>query len=127
MFSIVYFSKNFKIWLHFLSKSFVNCPMLFMRYKFPVRLSFAMTTNKAQRQTLKTVGMNLLRRLFSHSQLYVELSRMRDRDGLRVLLPFYEETENSGDPVESRPSTPVFWTHFYILDPIFKSTDQNLF
>ena len=76
-----------------------SCPVPFMRYQFPVRPSFAMTANKAQGQTLKTVGVSLLRSFFSHGQLYVALSRVRDRDGLRVLLPFHEETENSGDPV----------------------------
>jgi replication factor A1 len=40
-----------------------------------------MTINKAQRQTMKTVGIYLLKPIFTHGQLYVALSRaMRVND-----------------------------------------------
>ena len=46
-----------------------------------------MTINKAQGQTLRTVGVDLRSPVFSHGQLYVALSRVIDVRQLRVLLP----------------------------------------
>jgi len=54
-----------------------NLPFSFKRLQFPVRLAFAMTVNKAQGQTLDTVGLYLTKPLFAHGQLYVALSRTR--------------------------------------------------
>ncbi|XP_057720223.1 uncharacterized protein LOC130934697 [Arachis stenosperma] len=61
-------------------------PFKFQRRQFPVSLSFAMTINKSQGQTLSTVGLFLHRPVFSHGQLYVALSRVRNRNGLKILL-----------------------------------------
>ncbi|XP_025678806.1 uncharacterized protein [Arachis hypogaea] len=61
-------------------------PFKFQRRQFPVSLSFAMTINKSQGQTLSTVGLFLRRPVFSHGQLYVALSRVRNRNGLKILL-----------------------------------------
>uniref|UniRef100_A0A453IEU6 DNA helicase Pif1-like 2B domain-containing protein n=1 Tax=Aegilops tauschii subsp. strangulata TaxID=200361 RepID=A0A453IEU6_AEGTS len=46
-------------------------PFKFKRKQFPVRLSFAMTINKAQGQTIPIVGVYLPNPVFSHGQLYV--------------------------------------------------------
>ncbi|XP_021730839.1 ATP-dependent DNA helicase PIF6-like [Chenopodium quinoa] len=46
----------------------------FQRKQFPLKLSFAMTINKAQGQTLSQVVAFLPRSCFSHGQLYVALS-----------------------------------------------------
>ena len=46
-----------------------------IRREFPIRLSFALTINKAQGQTIPTVGIYLPNHIFSHDQLYVALSR----------------------------------------------------
>ncbi|XP_062186720.1 uncharacterized protein LOC133890331 [Phragmites australis] len=49
-------------------------PFKFNRNQFPIRVSFAMTINKAQGQTVPHVGIYLPNPVFSHGQLYVALS-----------------------------------------------------
>ncbi|XP_056695007.1 uncharacterized protein [Spinacia oleracea] len=44
-------------------------PILFQRKKFPIKLSFAMTINKSQGQTLSQVAIYLPRPCFSHGKL----------------------------------------------------------
>ncbi|XP_016173712.1 ATP-dependent DNA helicase PIF1-like [Arachis ipaensis] len=61
-------------------------PFKFQRRQFPVSLSFAMTINKSQGQTLSTVGLFLRRPVFCHGQLYVAVFRVRNRNGLKILL-----------------------------------------
>lgn len=58
-------------------------PFQFKRKQFPIRLSFAMTINKAQGQTIPTVGIFLPQPVFSHGQLYVALSRATAREHVR--------------------------------------------
>ena len=57
------------------------------RRQFPIRLCFAMTINKSQGQTLRTVGLDLRCPVFTHGQLYVALSRATNVANLTVLLP----------------------------------------
>ncbi|XP_057760443.1 uncharacterized protein LOC130980819 [Arachis stenosperma] len=61
-------------------------PFKFQRRQFSISLSFAMTINKSQGQTLSTVGLFLRRPVFCHGQLYVALSQVRNRNGLKILL-----------------------------------------
>ncbi|XP_067945211.1 ATP-dependent DNA helicase PIF1-like [Watersipora subatra] len=70
-----------------------NVPFQFKRIQFPVRLSFVLTINKSQGQTLKTVGIHLLTPCFSHGQLYVALPRVGSKNGLYILSPF-SQTKN---------------------------------
>ena len=60
-------------------------PFQFKRKQFPIRLSFAMTVNKAQGQTIPNVGVYLPEPVFSHGQLYVALSRATARSNIKIL------------------------------------------
>ncbi|XP_029348311.1 ATP-dependent DNA helicase PIF1-like [Acyrthosiphon pisum] len=55
-----------------------DLPFQMKRIQLPVRLSFAMTINKSQGQTFDRVGLLLPSPAFSHGQLYVAFSRVRD-------------------------------------------------
>lgn len=61
-------------------------PFKMQRRQFPIQLSFAMTINKSQGQSLRKVGLCLTRPVFTHGQLYVALSRVRSIDGLKIVL-----------------------------------------
>ncbi|KAL3073431.1 hypothetical protein niasHT_038569 [Heterodera trifolii] len=55
------------------------------RIQYPLRPGSVMTINKSQGQTLARVGVLLdTSQCFSHGQLYVALSRVRDSDNIRV-------------------------------------------
>jgi hypothetical protein len=77
-------------------------PFKIKRQQFPVRVSYAMTINKSQGQTLNTVGVYLPNPVFSHGQLYVAFSRVTSPEGLRVLI------ENSSDGYENQTHNVVF-------------------
>ena len=64
-----------------------DLPFRFKRLQFPLRLSFAMSINKAQGQTLSVVGLQLEEPCFSHGQLYVGCSRTGNPDNLFIHTP----------------------------------------
>ena len=61
-------------------------PFIMTRKQFPVRLCFAITSNKSQGQTLEKVGIFLDSPFFSHGQYYVAQSRVGSSDALRILV-----------------------------------------
>jgi ATP-dependent DNA helicase PIF1 len=63
-----------------------NMPFTLRRRQYPIRAAFAMTVNKSQGQTLKMVGIYLPKSVFSHGQLYVAMSRVGSKEGVRVLV-----------------------------------------
>ncbi|GFR79208.1 ATP-dependent DNA helicase pif1 [Elysia marginata] len=62
-------------------------PFSMRRKQFPVKPAFAVTSNKAQGQTLKAVGVYLQEPFFSHGQLYVALSRVGNKDNIKIYAP----------------------------------------
>ena len=60
-------------------------PFTLRRKQFPIKPAFAITANKAQGQTLSTVGLYLGTEFFSHGQLYVALSRTGDPNNIKIL------------------------------------------
>ena len=69
-----------------LTPSDTDLPFTFRRKQIPVNLAYAMTINKSQGQTLDRVGLFLDRPCFSHGQLYVGMSRVTSRDGLKIFI-----------------------------------------
>ncbi|KAI9125759.1 hypothetical protein K1719_003177 [Acacia pycnantha] len=56
------------------------------RRQFPIIISFAMTINKSQGQSLSNAGLYLPSPIFSHGQLYVVMSRVKNFSGLEILI-----------------------------------------
>ncbi|KAL3025163.1 hypothetical protein AAZX31_04G165700 [Glycine max] len=61
-------------------------PFKLIRRQFPFIISFAMTINKSQGQSLAHVGLYLRNPIFCHGQLYVALSRVQSKKGLCILI-----------------------------------------
>ncbi|CEP13965.1 hypothetical protein, partial, partial [Parasitella parasitica] len=85
-------------------------PYDFARVQFPVRLAFAMTINKAQGQTLDSIGLYLPSHVFGHGQLYVAMSRVRTPSSIKLLI----EPE-----ISQIPGRNGFYTHNIVFEEVF--------
>lgn len=54
--------------------------------QFHIIISYAMTINKTQGQFLDRVGLHLPQPVFSHGQLYVAMSIVKRKEGLKILI-----------------------------------------
>jgi ATP-dependent DNA helicase PIF1 len=77
-----------KVFLHRINliPSDANVLVAFQRRQFPLCVCFAMSINKSQGQTLGHVGLYLPKPVFTHGQLYVAVSHVRTRSGLKILI-----------------------------------------
>ena len=55
-------------------------------HQFPIKICYSMTINKSQGQTLSNVGLYLKKKVFTHGQLYVAISRVTEKKGLKILI-----------------------------------------
>ncbi|XP_010480985.1 PREDICTED: ATP-dependent DNA helicase PIF1-like [Camelina sativa] len=77
-------------------------PFKMRRRQFPINVAFAITINKSQGQSLSNVGLYFPRPVFSHGQLYVAMSRVSSKSGLKILI-----TDPKGKP-EKKTRNVVF-------------------
>jgi hypothetical protein len=61
-------------------------PFTLHRRQFPIRISYAMTINKSQGQTLAAVGLYLKTPVLTHGQFYVAVSRVTSKNALKILV-----------------------------------------
>ncbi|OMO79395.1 hypothetical protein CCACVL1_13702 [Corchorus capsularis] len=79
-----------------------NLPFTMTRKQFPIRLSFALTINKSQGQTIPNVGIYLPNHVFSHGQLYVALSRGTSQSTTKVFFRVDAYFTSQKDQVNSQ-------------------------
>nr|XP_025603131.1 uncharacterized protein LOC112695132 [Arachis hypogaea]XP_025630251.1 uncharacterized protein LOC112723204 [Arachis hypogaea]XP_025674055.1 uncharacterized protein LOC112773204 [Arachis hypogaea]XP_025674064.1 uncharacterized protein LOC112773214 [Arachis hypogaea] len=77
-----------------LTPSDVRLPFKFQRRQYPLILSYAMTINKSQGQSLNQVGLLLKHPVFTHGQLYVAVSRVTSKNGLKIVIS-HDDSNNS--------------------------------
>ncbi|GFX90707.1 ATP-dependent DNA helicase [Trichonephila clavipes] len=64
-----------------------DLPVQFERVQFPIKLSFAVTINNAQGQSLLVAGVHLEKPRFFHGQQYIACSCVSDEPNLHIFAP----------------------------------------
>jgi len=77
----------------------VKIPFKFQRKQFSISVSFAMTINKSQGQSLKNFGIYLSSPVFLHCQLYVAISKVTSKQSLKILIVDGENTNTTSNVV----------------------------
>lgn len=86
----------------------MKIPFKLKRRQFSIRVSFAMTVNKSQGQTLQKVGIYLPHPVFAHGQLYVAFSRTTKKDCVKIKI---DEFNNQGQLITGNPKYKYFTTN----------------
>ncbi|WOH01927.1 hypothetical protein DCAR_0521313 [Daucus carota subsp. sativus] len=86
-----------------LCPSDTRMPYKLIRKQMPLQICYAMTINKAQGQSLETVGLFLPKAVFTHGQFYVAISRVTSPHGLRIFID-----DDSGQPTNVTQNVVVF-------------------
>ncbi|XP_056849793.1 uncharacterized protein LOC108841698 [Raphanus sativus] len=92
-----------------ITPSDTRLPFKMRRRQLPLAVAFAITINKSQGQSLSEVGIFLPRPVFSHGQLYVAISRVTSKKGLKILI-----VDKDGKP------------HNKTVNVVFKQVFDNL-
>lgn len=61
-------------------------PFKLIMWQFPIIVSYVITINNSQGQSLDNVELHLPTPIFSHGQLYVALSRIKSKNDLKILI-----------------------------------------
>ncbi|XP_074336487.1 uncharacterized protein LOC141673617 [Apium graveolens] len=69
-----------------LAPSETRMPFKLVRKQMPLQICYVMTINKAQGQSLETVGLYLPKSCFTHGQFYVAISRVTSPGGLKIFV-----------------------------------------
>ncbi|WVZ73424.1 hypothetical protein U9M48_021730 [Paspalum notatum var. saurae] len=100
-------------------------PFQFKRKQFPVRLSFAMTVNKAQGQTIPNVGVYLPKPVFSHGQLYVALSIATSRTNIKILVIPATDDNNKKTKKKGLKKSSVINDGIYTKNIVYKEETED--
>jgi hypothetical protein len=107
-------------------------PFTLRQRQFPLRPTFAMNINKAQGQTLQTMGVYLPKFVFCHGQLYVAFSWCGSRRGVRVLVRGGTRAAMNGAPASIYTSNVVYrevlqWFFLSVWGSLGSPLDSHFF
>ena len=96
-----------------------NMPITLVRRQFPLCLAYALSIDKSQGQTFNKIGIFLPQPVFSHGQLYVGLSRVRNFESCHVAI---EHSYRHGYINPDKQNT--IYTDNIVLRTLFSDDEQ---